>query len=166
MGHVKGQSIRNTIPADLDDKINWSNTEEEQAIEILVRNYDKHTNQSIYIKLHESIIKQLELQDRDSISVGFNQDFSMFGIRKDLRGVQVRGNSKGMSAQSSRKEYNQFEEDTMWVASPSKVEKKVEGNYIACEVSIDNSRIEKKKNDNLWDTFLNSTATHIRSYIS
>ncbi len=167
MSHVKGQSMRNTIPKDLDTKIEWDNEENSNnAIEILIRNYEKHTNQSIYIKLHSSIIAQLQLQDRDSISVGFNQDYSMFGIRKDSRGVQVRGNETLMTAQSSCKKYNEFEEDTMWVASPKDTQKTPNGDHLVCLVSLDNSRIEKKKNDNVWKTFLDSTVDHVKTYIT
>lgn len=161
MGHVKGESLNNTIPADLDIEFDWNNEDKDHEVEILVRDYDKHTNKSIYIKLRESVIEQLQLTDRDSISVSFNSDFSMFGIRKDPRGVQVRGNAKCMTAQSSAKKYNQFEEDTLWVANTIKLH----GDYVACETALDNSRIEKKKNDSLWKTFLTSTTDHIKQYV-
>ena len=167
MSHVKGQSLRNTIPAMLDTKIIWEEDEvkSESSIKIQVKDYDQDTNKRIYIKLYAPIIKQLGLEDRDRVSVGFNKDFSMFGIRKQDKGVMLHGNSEVLVTQSSSKTFNDFEEDTIWLSTPEESTKIVGSDQVICVLTVDDTLIEQRKNDGVWRTFLDSTADNIKAYI-
>ena len=167
MSHVKGQSLRNTIPAMLDTKIIWEEDEvtSENSIKIQVKDYDQDTNKRIYIKLYAPIIKQLGIEDRDRVTVGFNKDFSMFGIRKQDKGVMLHGNSEVLVTQSSSKTFNDFEEDTIWLSTPEKSTKIVGSDQVICALTVDDTLIEQRKNDGVWKTFLDSTSDHIKSYI-
>jgi hypothetical protein len=104
-------------------------------------------------------------EDRDRVTVGFNKDFSMFGIRKQDKGVMLHGNSEVLVTQSSSKTFNDFEEDTIWLSTPEKSTKIVGSDQVICALTVDDTLIEQRKNDGVWKTFLDSTSDHIKSYI-
>jgi len=161
MGFIKDRNFKSKIPNDLGVStenldFNLLMGDIVQAIDITIKQYAQHKNNSIYVRFHANAIEKLGLHHDDSVMITFNKSFTRFGIRKDTRGIKVKGTNKLLSLQTSNKLFNQFDLDTEWYALYDDIVKATDGNYFTTDVFQDSSLLEQIKDDKAWKNFVES----------
>ena len=170
MGYIKN-GFKSNIPHDLvkEDRlttegndvteIEWmdSSTSTDLAIEVRVAKYQRHTNNAIYLRIHKPVADILELKDGDSIEVGFNKNYSKFGVRKVQRGIKLQGNKGVLYTSKCSPAFNNFDVDTMWYGFPEDVTVSPSG-FVTCDVEQNNEALLLRKQEAEWNEFVNSEA--------
>ena len=170
MGFVKEgeQGFKSKLPEDLEvgETLDWIGSIPSSTADLLiqVKKYAGNENNSIYMKISSDLAKQIDVGINDRILVAFNHDHSRFGIRKDSRGLKLKGSDKNIYLQHCNKAFNGFEIGTIWTAFLDDVHPMVTEGQYSCEISLDDSLLKQKAADESWDSFIRSTKASTHTY--